>query len=469
MEVQKDIITKVTEWMVKPVIIRLFIAMILYDLQMDLGGGARDTIQEGFVRQAYSKTGMKDKATYALVELLVRCPLIRYDVLEVFSVAEVFLRQSVRPCYMAELLMDVSMGTYLLEVQEFLRRYAEDIGLPGSKYLTVLNLRRVETMDNMRPGFMQRMFCVTAHKVFMLVPPEETPLYASDNDKGGRWQPSGELVHPRDPRVEWHKDCTSIKALLKCYSSQLMGIEWKSEEENLENGERKCNLLIFPRVTARDECINILRMHSGIDAQTRAPIEKDSGIRQEVLNAIQDQKGEVLAVNVALAKPNDLLSLATGGSNFEPKVFVLNEKRVVVFQLNLLNWQPQRANPGEDFEIDDFRPQALFPAPQPYAGATLARQNAGDPVMLPPAIAAQKSAPSKPVLSVESTHDLSSISSVTFETSAEADLSLVTADGGLKIRFYDDSAREHWRRALAYILLNKSKKWKRSMDKKDEK
>merc|ERR1712129_53236 len=151
---------------------------------------------------------------------------------------------------------------------------------------------------------------VTAQKVFMLMPPEEKPLYASASDLGGRWQPSGELVFPRDPKVDWCKDCTSIKTLHKCYSSQLMGIEWKSEEENLEQDPRRggtmpgrshkhegadsglrvgpergaaslsgvappsaqekkevrapasCNLLIFPRVTARDECINVLRMHS---------------------------------------------------------------------------------------------------------------------------------------------------------------------------------------------------------------
>jgi len=503
-EVQKDTIRKVLDWMVRPVIIRLFIAMILYDLQMDLGGGARNTIEEGFVRQAYSKTGMKDKATYALVELLVRCPQIKYDVLEVFSVAEVFLRQSVRPCYMAELLMDVSMGTYLLRVQEFLRSFAKKEGMADSGFLTVLNLRRVETMDNVRPGFMQRMFCVTAQKVFMLMPPEEKPLYASASDLGGRWQPSGELVFPRDPKVEWHKDCNQIKVLHKCYSSQLMGIEWKSEVDNprvqdpradksastglrvvpqrgaappsaqaLQDSPKDCVLLIFPRVTARDECINVLRMHSGHDHKTRAPIEKDKGIRDEVLhhNKINDDTGlSVLAVNVALAKPSTLLGFdVAGGTTFEPKLFVLTKSYIVVFKLNLLNWQPQRPNPGEDFEIDDFRPSDLFPPPPGYAGATVNRQTINNTAMLAAAVAAdaQKLRQAlKPVLTEDSTaYDVSGIKSVTFETSAEADLSLMIGTRDLKIRFYDDSARETWRRALAYILwTKKGKTWKRSMD-----
>jgi len=248
-----------------------------------------------------------------------------------------------------------------------------------------------------------------------------------------------------------------------------MGIEWKSEEEKLANAAQdpSCNLLIFPRVTARDECINVLRMHSGSDALSRAPIEKDKGIRNEVLNQspINDPTGaSVLAVNVALARPSGFL---TGSNTFEPKLFVLTRKHVVVFTINLLNWQPQRANRGEDFEIDDFRPQDLFPPPPAYAGATAtaARQNAGNTAMLLPAAAASKPAPSKPVLTAESTsHDVSGIRSVTFETSAEADLSLVTGKGDLRIRFYDDSAREHWRRALAYILLRNPRKWKRSMD-----
>jgi len=198
-------------------------------------------------------------------------------------------------------------------------------------------------------------------------------------------------------------------------------------------------------------------------------IAKDKGICNEVLNheRIKDATGtSVLAVNIALAKPSSLLGFdVAGGNAYEPKLFVLTQKHVVVFQLNLLNWQPQRANPGEDFEIDDFRPQDLFPPPQAYAGATVARKNTSNTAMLPPAAATPQPAPSKPVLTAESTvYDVSSIKSVTFETSAEADLSLMTGKGDLKIRFYDDSAREHWRRALAYILLQTQKKWSRSMD-----
>mmetsp|Transcript_50759 Transcript_50759/g.153684 ORF Transcript_50759/g.153684 Transcript_50759/m.153684 type:complete len:95 (-) Transcript_50759:210-494(-) len=52
--------------------------------------------------------------------------------------------------------------------------------------------------------------------------------------------------------------------------------------------------------------------------------------------------------------------------------------------------------------------------------------------------------------------------SVTFEPGAEADLTIACGGGTCGIRFYDDSAREHWRRALAYILMKTEKTWTRS-------
>ena len=44
-----------------------------------------------FVKDAYKRVGMKDQALAALTHILVRCTDYRYDVLEVFSVGEVFL------------------------------------------------------------------------------------------------------------------------------------------------------------------------------------------------------------------------------------------------------------------------------------------------------------------------------------------------------------------------------------------
>merc|ERR1712226_1213832 len=129
MDSQQHCIMLCVDWLVPPVILRIFIAMILYDLQMDTGGGARNGLTEEFVRRAYEKSGLKKFATELLVEVLVRCTHHRYDVLEVFSVAEVFMRNTVRPCYMSELLMDMKMGQYRLHVEKWLR--AEDLRVTG--------------------------------------------------------------------------------------------------------------------------------------------------------------------------------------------------------------------------------------------------------------------------------------------------------------------------------------------------
>eukprot|EP00913_Durusdinium_trenchii_P001956 g1809.t1 len=71
--------------------------MVLYELQLDGGAAtvseksAWSTLRWEFVRDAYKRVGMKDQALRALSQILVRCSEYRYDVLEVFSVGEVFL------------------------------------------------------------------------------------------------------------------------------------------------------------------------------------------------------------------------------------------------------------------------------------------------------------------------------------------------------------------------------------------
>jgi len=58
-------------------------------------------------------------------------------------------------------------------------------------------------------------------------------------------------------------------------------------------------------------------------------------------------------------------------------------------------------------------------------------------------------------------HDLKKTSEVTYGAGADAELTLKFGKT-CGIRFFDDSGREHWRRALAYSLSRTEKPWARS-------
>lgn len=499
-EVRRETISKCIDRLAPSVIVRLLIAMVIYDLQMDLGGGERSRIQMQFVQQAYDKVAIKDSSTRCLVVFLVHCPQHKYNVLEVFNVADVFNQQTVRPCYLAELLNDVTMATYQRFLEGELRSHS-----PSGLDFRVLTLRRIE-MAGTQGNLVQRLLCATTESVTVLAPPEQRPLYTHVDDAAGRWQPAWEAAFPRPPTEVWKRPYSDVACLYRCYGSQLMAIEWKTKDmitdagangkgngkahhkQAIEgragancgigmgsgtNGKKASSgdgdnqdvfLFCFQRAACRDDFCLLLRKLSARTVENRARINNDPNIRAEVLShpQVNDPTGEtVLGASVGLSVPKSGVLGWGAGDTKMPFMFVLTLKKVLVFSLDLNSWQ---AMPDftEDIDIEDFRPKDLDP---PQEDVSL--QEGGDGGE-DPAQGKEKEKTIKPpktnVLRYDSHHDLPP-KEVIFKTSPEADLVIKFKSGYvMDIRFFDDTEREHWRRALAYCLFRTTQKvWTRDL------
>jgi len=455
---------------------------------------------------------MKDNSTAALVMLLVWCPHHKYNVLEVFSVADVFNQQSVRPCYLAELLNDVTSHTYQIYVEDMLRAQA------GAD-LRVLLMRRVEAVTP-GGGFTQLLLCATArtgrddHMLYMLAPPDKKPLYAVDEELKGRWAPTWEAVFPRPPTQVWKRPYKRIACLYKIYSSQMLAIVWKTGDDqpsieapkhtdprqaqaqrdkpaavagkagNKQVDDRSCgglgrssdkaggkqaaddpapnnsqsDVLVFQGSQARNPFINVLRWLSAVTVEHRAPIINDPGLCREVLEhpEVNDPSGEsVLAASVALADRRISMLDWGGKGPKEPHLFVLTLSKVVVFNISLGAWFPQQCSQQLEMDMEDFRPKDLY--------MDAAENGAGEATKVPQT-ECWKALKKTSVLQYSSRCVLPP-QEVVFRNSAEADLMITGKhDNVIDIRFYDDTEREHWRRALAYILFKTTQKvWTREI------
>ncbi|CAE7334040.1 TSR3, partial [Symbiodinium sp. KB8] len=212
-EIQRMCIEKCLDWLVPAATVRVFVAMILYELQLDIGGGSGRSIHHEFVKDAYKRVGMKDQALAALTHILVRCTDYRYDVLEVFSVGEVFLAQNVRPSFLGEMLNGLNLGAFTLYVETFLADYD-----PLTKDQQVLHMEIVEMQSHTSNNFSIYLLVATNFKVFLLEPNPEKPAYAAEI--GERWDPNWETLFPRQPLVVWEREYSSLVRIWRCYGSQ---------------------------------------------------------------------------------------------------------------------------------------------------------------------------------------------------------------------------------------------------------
>merc|ERR550537_1965001 len=73
-EVQQVCMTKTLDWLIPRDGLRLCIAMILYELQLDAGAGIGMNIEKEYVIELYKKREMKERATHFLSHYMIRCP-----------------------------------------------------------------------------------------------------------------------------------------------------------------------------------------------------------------------------------------------------------------------------------------------------------------------------------------------------------------------------------------------------------
>eukprot|EP00928_Gymnodinium_smaydae_P067752 TRINITY_DN5075_c2_g1_i1.p1 TRINITY_DN5075_c2_g1~~TRINITY_DN5075_c2_g1_i1.p1 ORF type:complete len:1545 (-),score=431.35 TRINITY_DN5075_c2_g1_i1:77-4177(-) len=481
-DVQRLATTDVIDWLVPSVVIRFVVAVVIYDLQLDHGGGERNKINDSLVALHRGKLGMKDYATQFLSRLLVRCPQHKYDVLEVFSVSDIFLHQYVRPSYLMELLTAMTMGKYMCFVETSFLNLR-----PGYEEERILCYGLAEGLASTRgaSGTTATILCCTTRGVYLLAPSEQLPPYADKDTIGVRWEPGWESVFPREPSILWEREYLDIATCYRCYGAHTMALEFKAGKEIKKQdntGHSPHELLMFHHASDLETCLECLSRCGG--SGRRVQVINDPAIRAEVLAKAGD--AEILAACVATRLPSS--TAPASGPASDPCLFVMTMKSILQFSVNMQSWFAPDEDTDIYFDPDDPSPSgsgqtegSTTKAAAGHPGAAAAttavavpgegtpskvgqlkahmqrQQQNIEPVRRPKA---SKDKKASSVLSLVTEKALPP-SEVVFETSQEAVLLLKAGGEELRIRFYDDAGREQWRRALTQYLSKHDSSWER--------
>jgi len=431
---------KKIEDLVDPASIQVAIAFILYEIQMDMGGGSRRTINKELAKPVRQK-GLKDMASHLLIRLLTWCSEdLRYRILEQFSQAEVFHFQTVRTCYLMELLFNTNLGKYLIDIGP------KTLHLAGSQlafYEPVYCLNAATSTVSVM------LLCGTASKLWLLLPPSTGgPLGKDHNEKH---------FHRCSIELETHPN--QIRSIYRGYGKQLLGFQWC-------NGSS--TLLAFLRRNARDSIAHFLHRASGDQPELRANMFTDPSTQAAVEEVVT---GTVLAASVTT---NPVASLIEGrtvetvfGLEGIPRLCVLTSTEVYEFSLDFVAWtaadtaapyfdesegarrsvqggqlgdgSPSKQSAtslskadAKDKPKSGSRPRFACTLPGFYSGKNASAQEGTEaPLTL------LKSCPLPP-------------QKVEFDVGLHPDLS-IQGSQSIEIRFCTDGAREEWRRVLADI------------------
>lgn len=437
-DLQRIYIEKLLDWLVPSAALRIFVAMILYELQLDSGATSK-AIHHEFVRDAYKRVGMKEQALSALSQILIRCSAYRYDVLEVFSVGEVFLAQNVRPSFLGELLMNLNLGSFTLFVEKFIADY--DL---RTKEQHVLFMETVRVQS--KQGFNICLFVVTNRKVFLLEPSRNKPTFAAEGETFECWDASWEAMFPREPTVLWERDFSSLVRLWLGYGSQILAVEWQGAGKGQDlvsspsDNKIQSEVYLFHRP---DRCTTLAETLRAAAAQGEAgavPILMDPAFRNLVL--AQTQEEQVLAITVAVHGPKPRQGLFTSEQKADPtpRLFVLTAASVLEFDIKSSAWAPIKELDPAIF--DDFTPADLEEAAEEEEEDVLPAPSEEDMALrhllrlCGSQLPVPEGAPdgtSRPVLSLVKKYALPP-TEISFETRNEADLSLQFSSGALCIR-----------------------------------
>ncbi|CAJ1351610.1 unnamed protein product, partial [Effrenium voratum] len=351
-DIQKFCIEKILNWLVPSAAIRVFVAMVQYELQLDSG----KTLHQEFVKDAYTRVGMKDQALAALSQILVRCAEYRYDVLEVFSVAEVFLSQNVRPSFLGELLNNLNLGSFTLFVEQFLAEYDLE-----SQDQRVLHMEIVDVHRSTSKKFAVCLFVATNYKAYLLEPSCERPAYAGD--VGDMWEPNMETLFPREPQVIWEREYSTLVRIWHCCGDQILALEWKGagktlyETDAAEDNKIQCEVYLFHQADRRDAVAECLRANAAKGSDVGPPVLADTSFREGIVSESKEE--QLLAVTVATMGPAPRVGLFAAEQKADPtpRLFALTTSTVLEFTIISSAWQPPTQLDSAIF--DDLTPADL--------------------------------------------------------------------------------------------------------------
>lgn len=240
----------------------------LYDLQVDTGTMHGDFVSDRYVLNSMERQGMRELCAATLAAQLFRCPRSKYDILEQFSHALIFGQRPIRKSFMEHILDLATQGKFLVSLEKF---FCEKNS-------------RLERMLLVVPCFayyngflLQRKLCLTTHAVYTMEPP---------NPKKACGVCPSENFCPHEPKVEKEYHYKQITRLVKGYGNQVLTIVWEDD-----NGGELFENIICENFDARDNMLNTMHIMSSpgrtSELEDRAHLEYDHLFQDVVQQHVQ--------------------------------------------------------------------------------------------------------------------------------------------------------------------------------------
>jgi len=472
------------ERFISDIMVRAMVQMVLYDLQVDTGSAHGEFINDGFVQSASNRAGMREFCSTVLAQQLHRCPPAKYMILEAFSNALIFQKQAVRLSYLSELLQTTTSGKFNASLETLL---SGGVGHPARILLTV----PAEIFVDGRHSTRTMVVSTRNYHIVDTVP---------DVMSCGVCPP--ENFCPHKPSIERVRPYGDLTRIVRGFGNQLLALGWIKPDDSEE-----FEIILCQRSRDRDELLQTLHAlsapHAQAETHDRVSLEFDGLMKKAVQNFVNASWIGALTFALRADKASRL------------SLFVLTENELFEFRVDFEYWIPHPDDEGADSEdeigpqLDDLEEMALEEQHQhdkrhtsSYEGAenrprTLMDRTQYHQYIYPKTeiprhikertneirekreeakrrgensrldLAAGGSMQSKEkkqtmldrtlrnLLKLEVQKPLSSLTLIAFHPGEVPAMRLDLEGEQLLVNFFDDTARESWRRALV-CALNKS-------------
>jgi len=419
--------------------------MILYDLHTDTGSSFGDAITEKLVRHLYTKADIREKTTRCLSRYLSKRPEHKYDTLYTFTKKAVFRNASLNRAYLNELLSSTDLCKYTDWVQKYLQEQSGD----ADEF--VFSLMPVWVVLTRRPASWQhQLFAISNRRIYLVTPDTSKPPYSDVDSR--RWEPSWEAMHPRDPVDMKEYRYNDIAGIYRCYGNQLLSMWWK--DPNGSSPSTMCELYAFERTEDRDIFADMVKNNYSSFDSDLSVVPYDSALREEVRK--YTGKDPVLVASVTVKGEREL------------KLYVLTIKEMLEFNINPAGIQFPPDSDLVNSDYDFFNP-AIESLDE--NGEVVRASGVASNAMMPMVsdfnskgvqLISSRSSRGSAVLAAPRRESLKDIQEIVFETDGNPDLLVKFKKGTvMNLRFFVDSGRDKWRRALAFHIARKGA-WHRS-------
>jgi hypothetical protein len=246
-----------------------FVQMSLYDLQVDTGTMHGDFVSDRYVLNSMERQGMREMCGATLALQLFRCPKNKYAVLEQFGHALIFGQKPIRKSFMEHILDLATQGRYLMSLEKFFcdknsRLERMLLAVPCYLYYNGALLRRK--------------LCITTHAVYTMEPP---------NPKKACGVCPSENFCPHEPKIEKQFHFKQLSRLVKGYGNQAMTFVREDETTGGEFAEN----IICESYNDRDKLLEVVHILSSpgktSELEDRAQLEYDHLFQEVVKQHVQ--------------------------------------------------------------------------------------------------------------------------------------------------------------------------------------